>query len=391
MRRKLHRPHRSVFGPRKASPALKAVGTVLLCLAVVCAGFFGAMLIDKGGFSKPKNPSSADSQPAVSPDTTPDSTPNKPAVTPSHSEGLRAFYLPISALSVDSLTDSSTLQSAKAAGFTAVVFDLKDADGTLYYRFADSRAQRIGYADGALTDADLKALFSLIREAGLVPIPRLYAFCDDAACAVLTDARISLVGNPTWAWYDGDRNNGGKKWLNPYSDVAQAYVQSLAVELKNAGAAAVMLDGVQFPNKMDDNAYFGEDRVTEDQDNDTLTSFVTATRTQLGSDCPLLLGCTSAGALTTDTAIYGGNPLTFGASMVSPLLTSKVKESVTKMMERLQLPDVAQTTLAPMLSINELSAAQVSDAIAACLDSGAAGYILYHPDGQYDFAAYTLP
>lgn len=373
-------------------PALKAILTATVCLAVVAAGFFGAMLIDKGGFSKPRGNSSVDSQPAVSPDTTPDSTPNKPAVTPSGSESIRAFYLPASMLSVDSLGETSLFHDAKAAGFNAVVFDLKDADGNLYYQFTDARAKRVGYADNALTEANLKALFSLMREAGLAPIPRLYAFRDDAACAVLSDARISLTGNHAWAWYDGDKNNGGKKWLNPYSDAAQSYVQDLANELKSVGAAGIMLDGVQFPNHVDGNAYFGESRVTEDLDNDTLAAFVQETRTLLGADCPLLLGCTSAGALATDTAIYGGNPLTFGASTISPLLTTKVQESVIDMMERLQLPDVAQaTTLAPMLSVNGLSAQQVNEALSACFNGGATGCILYHPDGQYNFTAYTLP
>ncbi|MBR3778847.1 MAG: hypothetical protein IKL13_03875 [Clostridia bacterium] len=400
MRRKLKRGRRSVFGKRGMPPALKTVLWIVVCVAVVAVGYFGAMLVSDGGLpTKPHTPSSNIENPAGNPNTpdgggntddeptTPD-TPKPPVNTPDVTEDIRAFYLPSSALSVDTLRSSGILTAARGAGFNAVVFDLKDADGVLYYQFANAHAKKVGYADNALSSANLDALFDLIQENGLSPIPRLYAFCDNAAASVITDARIALESNHSWAWYDGDPNDGGKKWLNPYSEAAHAYIGALATELKDKGAAAVMLDGVQFPRQLS-SAYLGEDAATVTKDA-ALATFVAKTRTLLGTNCPLMLACTAESALGTDTKVYGGNPLTFGATIASPTLTSKVKESVEKMILRTQVLE-EKPTLAPLLMADSLTTGQVNDAISACVKGGVKSFILYHSEGSYDFSSYDLP
>ena len=400
MKRKLKRGRRAVFGKRGIPPFLKAMLWIVVCVAVVAAGYFGAMMVADGGLpTKPKTPSSNIDTPAGNPNTpdTPNSggntedddppdTPTPPVETPDVTEDIRAFYLPHSALKADTLT--STLQAAYHAGFNAVVFDLKDADGNLYYQFTGSQAKKVGYADNALSAADLTALFKQMKDNGLSPIPRLYAFCDSAAATVLTDARISLESNHSWAWYDGDPNDGGKKWLNPYSEAAHSYIGALVSELKDKGAAAVMLDGVQFPKQLS-SAYLGEDAATVAKDA-ALAAFVAKIRTLLGGDCPLLLGCTEKGALGTDTKVYGGNPLTFGATVASPALTSKVQESVEKMALRIQVLE-EKPTLAPMLVADGFTSGQVNDAISACVKGGVKSFILFNAEGHYDFSAYTLP
>ena len=72
-------------------------------------------------------------------------------------------------------------------------------DGTLYYRFTSNQAVQVNrYAGNALSAEDLAGLFAAIRQAGLQPIPRLYAFRDHAAAKMLTGARITLTGNSGW-------------------------------------------------------------------------------------------------------------------------------------------------------------------------------------------------
>lgn len=398
MKRKLRRSRRSVFGRRGMHPALKTLLWVVVCVAVVALGYFGAMLMSEGGLPQTQpdvqvggidTPSTPD-KPADTPDTDKPTTPSKPTPdTPTTTDVIRAFYLPVSALSVDTLSEVSTLHDAAAAGFNAVIFDLKDEGGTLYYQFANAQAKKVNaYAPNALTTDNLKALFSMMREAGLQPIPRLYAFCDDLAAKALTDARIGLESNHSWAWYDGDPNNGGKKWLNPYSPAAQNYVIALAEELQAQGAAAVMLDGVQFPTQLS-SAYLGEEAATVTK-SDALAAFVAAMRTRLGDDCPVMLSCTEKGALGTDTKIYGGNPLTFGSTIAAPCLSGKFQESVEKMMLRTQVLE-DKPLLAPMLKTIGLTAKQVSDAISACTKGGADSFILFDHEGYYEFSAYDLP
>lgn len=400
MKRKLRRSRRSVFGRKEMPRALKVFLWVVVCVAVVALGYFGAMLLSGDGLPQMQpdvqvggSDNATPNQPDTdSGDATPDTpdTPAKPKPNaPTATDGIRAFYLPSSALSVDTLSEVSTLHDAAAAGFNAVVFDLKDAAGTLYYQFSNPQAKKVNnYAPNALTADNLKTLFSMIRDAGLQPIPRLYAFCDDPAAKVLTDARIGLESNHSWAWYDGDPNNGGKKWLNPYLPAAQNYIGALADELKAQGAAAILLDGVQFPAQLS-SAYLGEEAATVNK-GDALTAFVAAMRSRLGDDCPVMLACTAKGALATDTKIYGGNPLTFSPAMVSPQLTSKVKESVEAMLLRMQVLE-DKPTLVPMLVMDNATEKQVNEAIAACVSGGAESFILLPTNDGYDFSAYTLP
>lgn len=400
MRRKLRRT-RSVFSKRRVPRGLKVFGTLVLCVAVVAAGFFVAKYATEHGKDttdneaiQPLTPPTSDktgggtNRPNSDKEDTTQPDGDQPQA-PASLDTIRGFYLPHSALQSDTLP--ATLTAARKAGFNAVLFDLKDADGNLYYQFSNAQAKRVNsFAADALTAEGLTALFDTIRECGLQPIPRLYAFRDDLAAKVLSDARVGLVSNHTWAWYDGDPNNGGKKWLNPYSATAQSYIQGLAEELKAKGAAAVMLDSVQFPDKLDKNAYLGDVADLATERAATLTAFIEATRTRLGTDCPMLLSCTEKGALATDTKVYGGNPLTFGASIASPLLTSKWQDAVEKMILRTQVLE-QKTTLAPMVKADGLTAAKVNDALSGVVAGGTQSFILYCADGTYDFAAYDLP
>lgn len=399
MKRKLHRSRRSVFGRRGMHPALKTLLWIVACVAVVALGYFGAMVISEGKLPEIEMEVGGDHSADVNkPDSTPthdkkpdgdkqDGTTPPPADNPvATADGIRAFYLPFDALTAADVAD--TLSAARNAGFTAAVFDLKDADGTMYYRFNNAQAKKVNnYAPDALSADNLTALFDRMKDNGLQPIPRLYAFCDDPAAKVLTDARIGLESNHSWAWYDGDPNDGGKKWLNPYAPAAQDYISALVGELKTKGAAAVLLDGVQFPSQLS-SAYLGEDAATVEK-NAILTAFVGRIRNELGADCPLLLGCSAKGALGTDTKVYGGNPLTFGADFASPVLSSKIQDSIEKMILRTQVL-TEKPTLVPILSVSA-SASDVNSAITACTKGGAKDFILYSADGAYDFDAYTLP
>lgn len=390
MRQKLHRGRRSVF--RKRSPLPRIIGGIVATVAVVALGFFGAKWVNEHPVTPPTDtsaPTVSAPTASVPTDTTAPTTPTTPT-DPATADTVRGFYLPFSALTGDNLT--ATLNAAKEAGFNAVLFDLKDAEGNLYYRFTSSTAVQVNsFTANALTETQLKNLFSTIRGAGLVPIPRLYAFQDNLGAKALADARISHKSNGGWVWYDGNPQSGGKAWLNPYADAAHSYVIGLVTELKAAGAAAVMLDGVQFPRQTS-SASFGSSANTALKQDEVLALFTEKTRKALGEDCPLLLTCTAESALGTATQVYGGNPLTFGATMASPVLSygADIQESVKKMILRTQVLE-KKPTVTPMLRTDDLAAAQVNDAIGGIVTGGTDSFILYAADGQYDFTAYNLP
>lgn len=407
MRQKLYRGRRSVFYKRSRAPHI--IGGILAAVAVVAVGFFGAKWINEHPVIAPDDSSA----PTVSaPDTsTPVDAPVEETPTAPDTDVVRGFYLPFDALTGDGLT--ATLTAAKEAGFNTVVFDMKDAKGRMYYRFSADAAVRVNsYVSNALSADQLSALLGQIRAAGLLAIPRLYAFQDDPGAKALTECRITPKDNPGWVWYDGNPQSGAKAWLNPYSNNAHAYITALATELKTAGADAVMLDGVQFPRQTT-SASFGADNAGLKQD-EVLALFVDKVQQTLGADCPVLMGCTTEGALALGTAtlIYGGNPLTFAPDVACPAIlpaqlpaTIKVGETVVQntpdaleqtvqtlvaqmVLRTKVLAEEQQPTFAPFLQVADYSAQQVKQEIAGCIAGGAESYILYNPTGQYDFAAY---
>ncbi len=381
MGQKLHRTNRSVF--KRRSPIPRILLTVLPAVAIIALGFFGAKLL----WESPQDGSEqVTGQTVTTTDTPTQTTTTNPPPTAADITTLRGVYLPHNILT-DQSALSTTLQQAKAAGFTAVLFDMKDADGTLYFRSVSAQAEQVNsYAAGALDSGALRAAIAAIREAGLSPIPRLYAFCDNAAARVLADARVYPTGNPSWVWYDNKPDAGGKAWLNPYADAAHLYLIDLAKELRDAGAAAVLFDGVQFPAQTS-GAYFGEDAATKTRA-DALTAFISAAEQLLGEHCPVVLAHTADSALGNKTQVYGGNPLTFGATIAAPVFSGSADEAAIKQMAtRIKvIEQTAQPLLAPILPYTDAAAAQQS--IRFCADQQVDSYILYAADGQYDFAAF---
>ncbi len=407
---KLHR-NRRVFRTRNLLPRILA--WVAGAAAIIALGFFGAKYFTEHPVNTAPDSSPSESQISSLPDgSAPESSePSTDEQTPSVSlDKVRAFYLPTAALKSQN-TLTATLTDAAKAGFNAVVLDFKDADGVLYVRSQTARAQQVNsFAADALTIEDTVALFTSVREAGLLPIARLYAFMDNVAARVLTNARIAHQSDPSWVWYDANPANGGKAWLNPYADEAHLYIIDLAKELRDAGAAAILLDGVQFPAQTS-SASFGNSANTALTRDEMLTAFIAKARSLLGNNCPVMLSCTADSALSTDTRVYGGNPLTFAPSMAAPtLFTGEMKSTLTVGNETVQnTPDNLQATvqalvnqmslrikvisadkqptLTPWLQAYGYTAAQIKTAMDGCVAGGADSFILYNPDGQYDFAA----
>jgi hypothetical protein len=211
-------------------------------------------------------------------------------------------------------------------------------------------------------------------------------------------------------WYDANPANGGRAWLNPYADEAHLYIIDLAKELRDAGAAAILLDGVQFPAQTS-SASFGNSANTNMGRDEILTAFITKARTLLGDDCPVMLSCTADSALGTNTLVYGNNPLTFAPTAAAPaLLTGEMMSTVTVGTETVQnTPDNLgatvqalvnqmalrikvmaadkQPSLTPWLQAYDYTPAQIKSAMEGCVAGGADSFILYNPSGSYDFAA----
>ena len=307
MGQKLH--HSKRYGRRRKSAAKPIIGWVAAALVLVPASYFGARYLG----SRKNNVSTT--TPSASQTTVTEAPVTTPAPTV-QATALRGVTLSYAALR-DTAALKMTCKAAADAGSNCAVVELKAKTGALYYISETEVGKTVAAQTAdALTLAALTDAFAVMQDAGITPVVRLFAFEDAVAPRKLAGAKIATTGHAEWTWYDGDPKNGGKPWLNPYSDAAQTYIVSLAEELYTAGAGALLLDGVYFPTQtaqaqlaVGDNAALSKAQV--------LQQFVTRVH-NLREDAPLLL-CGSANAfLGNNTAGFDGNPRDFGCTAIVP-------------------------------------------------------------------------
>lgn len=309
----------------------------------------------------------------------------------------RGFTLPYTALR-DPSALADTCRRAADAGWNCAVIELKDIDGHLYYTSQTEAAIKAQAAsENALTLSEVTVAFAEMQKVGITPIAKLFAFADATAPRLLAGAKITCDGHPEWTWYDGDPQNGGKPWLNPYADAAQSYITSLSEELFTAGAGAILLDGVYFPTQTAQ-ASFTDTGNTSLPRAEVLRQFMT--RMQALSDKPILLACTANAALGNTTAGYETNPLSLGEALAVPLLQKQaLGESVTVSGQRLPVSaeTLADTTVHILEQLRQTTDAHTAlmpqidadRAVIAALraQSEQNAFLISNESGIYDFAA----
>lgn len=396
MRQKLHHGHRRTF--RRNTAWKPIAGWILAAVILIPGGYFAARAIAGVRRSVPASETgSATTAPA---DTVTSGT-TTTAPVPVSQSAYRGFTLPVSALR-DTAALTDTCKKAVAAGFNCAVIELKDHTGALRYVSETEPGKTVGAAADALTLAAVTDAFAKMRAAGITPVAKLFAFEDAVAPRKLADAKVSAAGHTEWTWYDGDPNNGGKPWLNPYADAAQTYIAALAEELHTAGAGGIMLDGVYFPTQtaQADFTSAGNATLTKAQ---VLQQFMTRMNTLC--DTPVFLCCSANAALGNTTAGYDTAPLSLGSGVLTPdLRLSALGKRVSVGGEVLPvaaatLPD---TTVKVVAQLRERAAATEDGAlIMPQLDtdtaktmiaalkavSGDASYLLHSENGSYDFSA----
>ncbi len=187
--------------------------------------------------SEPQSPDGA-SQPS------PDGPAQEPGKTGGEGEDFPATTAYLPPLMMTEAALPGRLEDLKAQGVQGVVFDLKDAQGRVrYVSGLDQVARNLAQEEDAM---DLGWAVRTIRQAGLVPVGRLYAFRDHTAPAHMYDSAVKYMGSKV-NWINDSSANGGRPWLNPNDADARQYILDLIGEAADQGLDQVILDGVQFP------------------------------------------------------------------------------------------------------------------------------------------------
>jgi hypothetical protein len=151
----------------------------------------------------------------------------------------RALYAPARTFETAGALDEllSLLDETEA---NALVIDVKETDGRLYYATDLETAAAVG----AVRDApvfDLDELLPMLRDRGIYTIARMVVMKDNTVAEARPELAVRTVstGEP---W----RDNLGGAWLDPSAPGVAEYVASIAVDLAEKGFDEVQLDYVRF-------------------------------------------------------------------------------------------------------------------------------------------------
>lgn len=280
---------------------------------------------------------------------------------------------------------------------TAVVIDMKTAGGEVTYKSKQVSVQNVGAA--AENAVDLASYIDTARRAGFDVIARIYAFEDSTAPYNSADMAIRYESEEGMLWLDESVDNGGKPWLNPYSDTAQKYVLDIVYDAIDFGVDAILLDGMRFPEESAamEYAYFGAG-TEETSRGEILARFASRVYSAaVTSGTDILTAFDGYSVITEGVGIYGGSPLEFDADGFAPYinLNSFIGKKVTDAIDFDELPaDTAELIKAvyeglalpedsrvmPIVYCAGLSRAQLRSAVRTLGDLGAAGYIIVYDE-----------
>jgi hypothetical protein len=156
------------------------------------------------------------------------------------------------------------VQMAMDTELNAVMIDLKDESGLVWYDTENPTAIEVGAAHAAY---DLGESVTKAHDVGLYVIGRLVVFNDP----------VAAIRKPEMAVWDSEKNSpyeaNGQYFLDPTDAAARQYGIDLAVEACQAGVDEVQFDYVRFPDNRRDSAVF-DGGVSADVRLSTISNFL---------------------------------------------------------------------------------------------------------------------
>lgn len=151
-------------------------------------------------------------------------------------------------LSVSDMTDLSSLTAAlrnisDSEGIEYVSVPLKISGGEIYYASQIYEAQACGSVQSELT---LDEIVSAIRAEGFTPVAELSLLRDNLLPQTYPDASYKIASDGS-NWLDNDSASGGKPWASPFSELTQAYLNSIAGEVAAADFDKIICCDAVFP------------------------------------------------------------------------------------------------------------------------------------------------
>ncbi len=157
------------------------------------------------------------------------------------------------------------LEMADTTELNAVMIDLKDESGLVWYNTQDPIANEVGANFAAF---DLSEVVAQAKSEDLYVIARIVVFNDP----------VAAIKKPSMAVWDSEQNEpysaNGQYFLDPTDPDARAYGLALAAEACALGVDEIQFDYVRFPDARRESATFDEG-VAADVRMSTINGFLT--------------------------------------------------------------------------------------------------------------------
>ncbi len=151
----------------------------------------------------------------------------------------RALYAPSAVFEAPGRLDDMLAQIDRTEA-NAMVIDVKETDGRLYYATDLETAAAVG-AVRENPIFELEELLPMLEERGIYTIARMVVMKDNTSAAARPELAVRNVSNGE-PW----RDNIGGAWLDPSAPGVAEYIASIARDLADKGFDEVQLDYIRF-------------------------------------------------------------------------------------------------------------------------------------------------
>lgn len=274
-------------------------------------------------------------------------------------------------LSAAALENSSTLSTAMQTARNAVptgkllVIPLKIAGGELCYQTDVALAKSCGAAKGSL---QLSEIAEAAKAQGWTPVAQLSLLRDNLLPDA--DAEAGYMVTSGGRWLDNTKENGGKAWASPFSDVTVQYLKDITAEVTAAGFSQIWCTDVVFPDfQNSDLTYIGES-VQNPERKTALTSLVN-TLAQTAGSVPLWVETSAADAAAGTAEVFDPENLTVSGVVMDLQADAGQAQAI--------LPQIqAKTAEMPLCLTAEISGAPAEElqTLKSAADNGVSAVVL---------------
>lgn len=184
-----------------------------------------------------------------------------------------------------------------------LVIPLKLQGGAVLYETQSGLAKQCGAAQGVLP---LSEIVAAAEEQGWTPVAECSLLYDNLLPDA--DAQAGYLVTDGSRWLDNKKENGGKAWASPFSEVTVGYLKELTQEIAGAGFAQIWCTDVIFPQfRQSDLNYIGESVQSADR-KDALAQLVNQLADTAGT-VPVLVEVDAAGAAAGTEEVFDPDAL----------------------------------------------------------------------------------